>query len=55
MSGIGHNLPQCDTNGEASQSSFGNFIGIFFENVFNGCWDYVNMTPGKITLTISQC
>lgn len=36
-------------------SSFWNFIGTFFKNIFNGCRDYVNMVPDKITLTTSQC
>ena len=36
-------------------SSFWDFIGTFFKNIFNGCRDYVNMTPGKITLATSQC
>ena len=31
-----------------------NFIGTFFKNIFNGCRDYVNMVPGKITLAASQ-
>ena len=36
-------------------SSIWNFIGTFFKNIFNGCRDYVNMVPGKITLVTSQC
>lgn len=36
-------------------SSFWNFIGTFFKNIFNGCRDYVNMVPAKITLVTSQC
>ena len=32
-----------------------NFIGTFFKNIFNGCRDYVNMVPGKITLATDQC
>ena len=36
-------------------SSFWEFIGAFFKNVFNGCRDYVNMTPDKITLVTSRC
>ena len=32
-----------------------NFIGTFFKNIFNGCRDYVNMVPDKITLAASQC
>lgn len=32
-----------------------NFIGTFFKNIFNGCRDYVNMLPDKITLANSQC
>ena len=36
-------------------SSVWNFIGIFFKNIFNGCRDYVNMVPGKITLATGQC
>ena len=32
-----------------------NFIGTFFKNIFNGCRDYVNMVPGKITLATCQC
>ncbi|WP_259320040.1 IS66 family transposase, partial [Phocaeicola vulgatus] len=31
-------------------SSIWNFIGTFFKNIFNGCRDYVNMVPDKITL-----
>ena len=31
-----------------------NFIGTFFKNIFNGCRDYVNMVPDKITLATSQ-
>ena len=34
-------------------SSIWNFIGTFFKNIFNGCRDYVNMVPDKITLAIS--
>lgn len=26
-----------------------------FKNIFNGCRDYVNMVPDKITLATSQC
>ena len=36
-------------------SSVWNFIGTFFKNIFNGCRDYVNMVPAKITLAASQC
>ena len=36
-------------------SSVWNFIGTFFKNIFNGCRDYVNMVPGKITLAVGQC
>ena len=36
-------------------SSFWNFIGTFFKNIFNGCRDCVNMVPGKITLATGQC
>ena len=36
-------------------SSIWNFIGIFFKNIFNGCRDYVNMVPDKITLATNQC
>ena len=36
-------------------SSVWNFIGTFFKNIFNGCRDYVNMVPGKITLATDQC
>ena len=36
-------------------SSVWNFIGTFFKNIFNGCRDYVNMVPDKITLAIGQC
>lgn len=36
-------------------SSIWNFIGTFFKNIFNGCRDYVNMVPDKITLATSQC
>ena len=36
-------------------SSVWNFIGTFFKNIFNGCRDYVNMVPGKITLATCQC
>ena len=36
-------------------SSVWNFIGTFFKKIFNGCRDYVNMVPGKITLATSQC
>ena len=32
-----------------------NFIGTFFKNIFNGCGDYVNMVPDKITLATGQC
>ncbi|RKU69426.1 hypothetical protein DWW91_10470 [Parabacteroides sp. AF17-3] len=34
-------------------SSFWNFIGTFFKNIFNRCRDYVNMVPKKITLATS--
>ena len=34
-------------------SSIWNFIGIFFKNIFNGCREYVNMVPDKITLATS--
>lgn len=34
-------------------SSVWNFIGTFFKNIFNGCRDYVNMVPDKITLAAS--
>ena len=30
-------------------------FGTFFKNIFNGCRDYVNMVPDKITLAASQC
>ena len=36
-------------------SSIWNFIGTFFKNIFNGCRDYVNRIPAKITLATSQC
>ena len=36
-------------------TSVWNFIGTFFKNIFNGCRDYVNMVPGKITLATCQC
>lgn len=36
-------------------SSFWNFIGTFFKNIFNGCRDYANMVPDKITLATSKC
>ncbi|CBW21382.1 hypothetical protein BF638R_0809 [Bacteroides fragilis 638R] len=36
-------------------SSIWNFIGTFFKNIFNGCRDYVNMVPDKITLAPGQC
>ena len=36
-------------------SSVWDFIGTFFKNIFNGCRDYVNMVPDKITLATSQC
>ena len=36
-------------------SSVWNFIGTFFKNIFNGCRDYVNMVPDKITLATCQC
>ncbi len=36
-------------------SSVWNFIGTFFKNIFNGCRDYVNMVPDKITLATNQC
>ena len=34
-------------------SSIWNFIGIFFKNIFNGCREYVNKVPDKITLATS--
>jgi len=36
-------------------SSAWNFIGTFFKNIFNGCRNYVNMVPNKITLATCQC
>ena len=36
-------------------SSVWNFIGTFFKNIFNGCRDYVNMLPDRITLATGQC
>ena len=36
-------------------SSVWSFIGTFFKNIFNGCRDYVNMVPDKITWAASQC
>lgn len=36
-------------------SSVWNFIGTFFKKIFNGCRDYVNMVPGKISLSTSEC
>ena len=36
-------------------SSIWNFIGTFFKNIFNGCRDYVNMIPDKLTLATGQC
>ena len=36
-------------------SSVWSFIGTFFKNIFNGCRDYVNMVPDKITLATGQC
>lgn len=36
-------------------SSFRNFIGTFFKNIFNRCRDYINMVPDKITLASRQC
>ena len=36
-------------------TSVWNFIGTFFKNIFNGCRDYVNMVPDKITLATCQC
>lgn len=36
-------------------SSVWDFIGTFFKNIFNGCMDYVNIVPDKITLATSQC
>ena len=36
-------------------TSVWNFIGTFFKNIFNGCRDYVNMVPDKITLAAGQC
>ena len=35
--------------------SIWNFIGTFFKNIFNGCRNYVNMVPDKITLAACQC
>jgi len=35
-------------------SSVWNFIGTFFKNIFNGCRDYVNIVPDKITL-VTKC
>lgn len=35
-------------------SSVWNFIGTFFKKNFNGCRDYVNVVPGKISLATSQ-
>ena len=35
-------------------SSIWNFIRTFFKNIFNGCRDYVNMVPDKITLATGQ-
>ena len=36
--------------GEPATERFSNF-----KNIFNGCRDYVNMVPDKITLATSQC
>ena len=36
-------------------SSVWNFIRTSFRNIFNGCRDYVNMIPDKITLATGQC
>ena len=36
-------------------TSVWNFIGTFFKNIFNGCRDYVNMVPDRITLATGQC
>ncbi len=36
-------------------SSIWNFIGKKKKKIFNGCRDYVNMVPDKITLATSQC
>ena len=36
-------------------SSVWNFIGTFFKKIFNGCRDYANMVPDKITLATGQC
>lgn len=36
-------------------SSVRNFIGTFFTKIFNGCRDYVNMTPDKIHLATIPC
>lgn len=33
----------------------GSSVWNFFKNIFNGCMDYVNMVPDKITLATSQC
>jgi len=52
---IGSDLLQCDWDGEASWQFYLEYIGTFFKNIFNGCRDYVNMVPGKITLATSQC
>lgn len=35
--------------------SFWNLIGTFSKNIFNGCRDYANMVPDKITLATSKC
>ena len=32
-----------------------NFIGTFFKKIFNGCRDYANMVPDRITSAASQC
>lgn len=32
-----------------------NFLGEFFKNIFNGCRDYVNLTPDKIQLSVCPC
>ena len=28
---------------------------LFSKKIFNGCRDYVNMVPGKVTLATGQC
>ena len=47
--------PAVHTEVKLHGSSIWNFIGTFFKNIFNGCRDYVNMVPDKITLAASQC